>query len=115
MGIISMDLFLDEKKVRKGKPVGLPYVGSKKKVSKKIAQIVAQNFGTEKPFYDLFGGGGAVALEMTLNGFEDVHYNELDSMTVAAFKAALYEDFDVRDLIISRQEFLGLGTKSAMD
>lgn len=103
-----MNLVLDEKKVRKGKPVGLPYVGSKKKISKKIAQIIAQNFGTDKPFYDLFGGGGAVSLEMTLNGFEDVHYNELDSMTFAAFKAALYEDFDVRDLIVSRDVFFNI-------
>ena len=106
-----MNLVLDEKKVRKGKPVGLPYVGSKKKISKKIAQIIAQNFGTDKPFYDLFGGGGAVALEATLNGFEDVHYNEFDSMTFAAFKAALYEDFDVRDLIVSRKEFFEIMDK----
>ena len=98
-------LTLDEKKIRKGKPVGLPYVGSKKKVSKKIAQIIAQNFGTDKTVYDLFGGGGAVSLEMKLNGFNEVHYNELDEMTVAAFKAAMYEDFDVRDLIATREEF----------
>ena len=99
-------LVLDEKKIRKGKPVGLPHVGSKKKVSKKIAQIIAQNFGTDKPVYDLFGGGGAVSLELMLNGFEDVHYNELDDMTIAALKTALYEDFDVRDLIATREEFL---------
>lgn len=104
-------LVLDEKKIRKGKPVGLPYVGSKKKISKKIAQIVAQNFGTDKPVYDLFGGGGAVALEMKLNGFEDVNYNELDSMTFAAFKAALYEEFDIRDLIVSREEFFDIRNK----
>lgn len=104
-------LFLDEKKVRKGKPVGLPYVGSKKKISKKIAQIVVQNFGTDKPFYDLFGGGGAVSLEMALNGFEDVHYNELDSMTFAAFKTALYEDFDARDLIVGREDFFEIRDK----
>lgn len=101
-----MNLVLDEKKLRKGKPVGLPYVGSKKKVSKKIAQIIAQNFGTDKPVYDLFGGGGAVSLELKLNGFEEVHYNELDNMTVAALNTALYEDFDVRDLIATREEFL---------
>lgn len=101
-----MNLVLDEKKLRKGKPVGLPYVGSKKKISKKIAQIVAQNFGTDKPVYDLFGGGGAVSLELILNGFTDVHYNELDDMTVAALNTALYEDFDVRDLIATREEFL---------
>ena len=29
-------LNLDEKKIRKGKPIGLPYQGSKKKISKKI-------------------------------------------------------------------------------
>ena len=106
-----MNLVLDEKNVRKGKPIGLPYVGSKKKISKKIAQIIAQNFGNDKPFYDLFGGGGAVSLEMMLNGFENVHYNDLDSMTFAAFKAVLYEDFDVRDLIISRKEFFDIRDK----
>jgi site-specific DNA-adenine methylase len=101
-----MDLILDDSKIRKGKPVGLPYVGSKKKISKKIAQIIAQNFGTDKPVYDLFGGGGAVALELMLNGFEDVHYNELDKMTFEAFRTALYDDFDVRNLIATRDEFL---------
>lgn len=100
-----MNLVLDEKKIRKGKPVGLPYVGSKKKISKKIAQIIAQNFGTDKPVYDLFGGGGAVSLELMLNGFEDVHYNELDKMTFAALNTALYDEFDVRDLIVTRDEF----------
>lgn len=100
-----MKLVLDEKKIRKGKPVGLPYVGSKKKVSKKIAQIIAQNFGNDKPVYDLFGGGGAVSLELMLNGFKDVHYNELDKMTFEAFRTALYDDFDVRDLIVTRDEF----------
>lgn len=98
-------LQLDEKKIRKGKPVGLPYVGSKKKVSKKIAQIIAQNFCTDKPVYDLFGGGGAVSLELMLNRFADVHYNELDPMTFAAFRTAIYDDFDVRDLITTRDEF----------
>lgn len=107
-----MNLVLDEKQIRKGKPVGLPYVGSKKKISKKIAQIITQNFGTDKPFYDLFGGGGAVSLEMTLNGFEDVHYNELDNITLSAFKTALYEDFDVRDLIVTRDEFLKIRDSS---
>lgn len=100
-----MDLILDEKKIRKGKPVGLPYVGSKKKISKRIAQIIAQNFGTDKLVYDLFGGGGAVSLELMLNGFKDVHYNELDEMTFEAFRTALYDDFDVRDLIATRDEF----------
>ncbi|HEN2581375.1 TPA: hypothetical protein ACGRGV_001198 [Streptococcus agalactiae] len=51
-------LKLDEKKIRKGKPFGLPYQGSKKKISKKIVEIIKQNFGTDKKIYDIFGGGG---------------------------------------------------------
>ena len=39
-------LKLDEKKIRKGKPIGLPYHGSKKKISKKIVEIIKQNFDT---------------------------------------------------------------------
>ena len=53
-------LKLDEKKIRKGRPIGLPYQGSKKKISKKIVEIIKQNFGTYKPIYDIFGGGGAI-------------------------------------------------------
>lgn len=40
-------LELNEKAVRKGKPLGLPYVGSKKKISKQIVQIIKDNFGTD--------------------------------------------------------------------
>lgn len=53
-------LILDEKKIRKGRPLGLPYQGSKKKISKKIIEIIKQNFGTDKMIYDVFGGGGAI-------------------------------------------------------
>ena len=49
-------LTLDEKKIRRGKPIGLPYRGSKKKISKKIIEIIKQNFGTNKVIYDVFGG-----------------------------------------------------------
>ncbi|MGG6495471.1 UNVERIFIED_CONTAM: hypothetical protein NY603_21365, partial [Bacteroidetes bacterium 56_B9] len=38
---------------RKGKPLGLPYQGSKKKISKKIIEIIKQNFGTDKPIYEI--------------------------------------------------------------
>ena len=48
-------LKLDEKKIRKGKPIGLPYQGSKEKISKKIVEILKQNFGTDKKIYDVFG------------------------------------------------------------
>ena len=71
-------LNLDEKKIRKGKPFGLPYQGSKKKISKKIIEIIKQNFGTDKPIYDIFGGGGAITAECILNGLE-VHKSSVRS------------------------------------
>ena len=78
-------LKLDEKKIRKGKPIGLPYQGSKKKISKKIVEIIKQNFGTDKPIYDIFGGGGAITAECILNGLE-VYYNDLDKDITNAFE-----------------------------
>lgn len=60
---------------RKGKAIGSPYQGSKKKISRKIVEIVKENFGTDKKVYDLLGGGGAISCEFLLQGF-DITYNE---------------------------------------
>lgn len=104
-------LELDEKKIRKGKPLGLPYQGSKKKVSKKIVEIIKQNFGTEKPVYDIFGGGGAITAECMLNGLE-VHYNDLDETATSMFQKVVSEDRDyLKTLIVSRDEFLKICDK----
>ena len=98
-------LELDEKKIRKGKPIGLPYQGSKKKISKKIVEIIKQNFGTEKPVYDIFGGGGAITAECLINGLE-VHYNDLDETATSMFQKVVGEDRDyLKSLIVSREEF----------
>ena len=104
-------LELDEKKIRKGKPLGLPYQGSKKKISKKIVEIIKQNFGTEKPIYDIFGGGGAITAECMLNGLE-VHYNDLDETVTSMFQKVVSEDRDyLKTLIVSRDEFLKIRDK----
>ena len=96
---------LNEKKIRKGKPIGLPYQGSKKKISKKIVEIIKQNFGTNKPVYDIFGGGGAITAECLLNGLE-VHYNDLDETVTSMFQKVVSEDRDyLKTLIVSREEF----------
>ena len=106
-----MMLELDEKKIRKGKPIGLPYQGSKKKVSKKIVEIIKQNFGTDKPVYDIFGGGGAITAECLLNGLE-VHYNDLDETVTSMFQKVVSEDRDyLKTLIVSRDEFLKIREK----
>lgn len=104
-------LTLDEKRIRKGKPVGLPYQGSKKKISKKIVEIIKQNFGTEKPVYDIFGGGGAITAECLINGLE-VHYNDLDHTITDMFQRVLDTDREfLKTLIVSRDEFFKIRDK----
>ncbi|QGJ85209.1 DNA adenine methylase [Lactococcus phage P4565] len=104
-------LSLDEKKIRKGRPIGLPYQGSKKKISKKIIEIIKQNFGTDKPIYDIFGGGGAITAECILNGLE-VHYNDLDKDITNAFERVISQDREwIKTLIISRDEFFEIKDK----
>ena len=104
-------LELNEKKIRKGRPIGLPYQGSKKKISKKIVEIIKQNFGTEKPVYDIFGGGGAITAECLLNGLE-VHYNDLDETVTSMFQKVVSEDRDyLKTLIINREEFFRIRVK----
>ena len=104
----KMKLVLDEKKIRKGKPIGLPYQGSKKKISKKIVEIIKQNFGADKPIYDIFGGGGAITVECVLNSLE-VHYNDLDKIITDMFKKVIIQDREwVKTLIVSREEFFAI-------
>ena len=104
-------LELDEKKIRKGRPIGLPYQGSKKKISKKIVEIIKQNFGTDKPIYDIFGGGGAITAECMLNGLE-VHYNDLDETVTSMFQKVVSEDRDyLKTLIVRRDEFFKIRDK----
>ena len=105
-------LKLDEKKIRKGKPIGLPYQGSKKKISKKIVEIIKQNFGTDKPIYDIFGGGGAITAECVLNGLE-VHYNDLDKDITDMFQRVISQDREwIKTLIVNREEFFEIKNKN---
>ena len=104
-------LTLDEKKIRKGKAVGLPYVGSKKKISKKIVEIIKQNFGTDKTVYDLFGGGGAITAELLINNMSVV-YNEIDKSVCDMLCAVLVEDREwLKTLLVSREEFMAIREK----
>lgn len=108
-------LKFDEKKVRKGRPLGLPYVGSKRKISKKIVELIKQNYGTDKTVYDLFGGGGAVTLECMINGI-DVVYNDINSLPMRAIKKIASEDFEfLRTLLIPYDEFMELRNKENID
>lgn len=106
-----MMIELNEKKIRKGKAIGLPYQGSKKKISKKIVEIIKQNFGTDRPIYDIFGGGGAITAECLVNELE-VHYNDLDETITSMFQKVFSEDRDyLKTLLVSRAEFFKIREK----
>ena len=96
---------------RKGKVIGLPYQGSKKKISRKIVEIVKENFGTDKKVYDLLGGGGAISCEFLLQGF-DIVYNEKNTEIYEAFKRSLtLTNGEIKEFIISREEFFKIRDK----
>lgn len=105
-------LVLNEKLIRKGKPVGLPYVGSKKKISKKIIEILKQNFDIDgKVVYDVFGGGGAITCECLINEIPVV-YNDNDLSVGKMFKKALNCDREyIKSLVVSREEFFNIRDK----
>lgn len=98
-------LVLDTKKIRKGRAIGLPYQGSKKKIAKQIIEIIKQNFGTDTPIYDIFGGGGAITAECLLNDLT-VYYNDTNKMILDCFVKVIDSDFDyLKTIICSRDEF----------
>ncbi|WP_025217148.1 DNA adenine methylase [Mannheimia varigena] len=104
-------LKLDEKLIRKGRPVGLPYQGSKKKVAKQIVEIIKQNFGTDKTIYDVFGGGGALTAECLINGL-NVKYSDADPIIVGMLQKVISTDREyIKSLIISRDEFFSIKEK----
>ena len=58
---------------------GIPYMGSKRKLAKKIIDVIHAEQPNAIYFYDLFGGGGAVSFAALESGcFERVVYNELN-------------------------------------
>lgn len=98
-------LTFDEKKVRKGRPLGLPYMGSKKKIARQIIQIIKDNFGVDKIVYDVFGGGGAITCECILQGL-NVVYNDKNKDVSDMLQLAINSDREfLKTLIISREEF----------
>jgi site-specific DNA-adenine methylase len=59
---------------------GIPYMGSKQKLVDKIVPFILKRHPDATDFYDLFGGGGSVALYAVLKHPElAVHYNELST------------------------------------
>lgn len=62
------------------KNLGIPYMGSKRKLSYEIVSYILRKNPNCKYFYDLFGGGGAISFQaLQYKNIQQVYYNEIDT------------------------------------
>lgn len=72
--------------------LGIPYMGSKRRLAKKIIDVILKENPQTKYLYDLFGGGGAVSLEaLNRPDIETVFYNEIDTGVAELMKKLITE------------------------
>lgn len=96
------------------KPIGLPFLGSKKRVQKDIFtlyQYLNPDWRTT-PFIDLFAGGGAIGLYFATKGVQDITMNCYPEKYANALKTILFEDIDITTLICTREEFFAIDKES---
>jgi len=58
--------------------LGIPYMGSKRKLAKSILDKITNRHEFITDFYDLFGGGGSISFTALRDYKFNVHYNELN-------------------------------------
>lgn len=58
--------------------LGIPYMGSKRKLATEILKFITARHSGITDFYDLFGGGGSVSFTAIRDYRFNVHYNELN-------------------------------------
>lgn len=84
---------------------GIPYMGSKNRIAKKIIDFLPSG----ETLVDLFGGGGAITYcANESNKWEHIIYNELNELPYKCFLKALRGEYENEDRWISRQDFINL-------
>jgi hypothetical protein len=75
------------------KGVGLPYMGSKRKLAGKIVDTILRDQGGKiERFYDLFGGGGSVSFAaLSRPSIGEVYYNEINAGVVSLLRKIIAE------------------------
>ena len=58
--------------------LGIPYMGSKRKLASQILEKITNRHEKITDFYDLFGGGGSISFTAVRDYRFNVHYNELN-------------------------------------
>lgn len=66
--------------------LGIPYMGSKRKLAGDILQVITSRHPNLTDFYDLFGGGGSVSFTAIKKYRFNVHYNELNKSIYSLVK-----------------------------
>jgi site-specific DNA-adenine methylase len=59
--------------------LGIPYMGSKRKLAPEILKLITSRHQNITDFYDLCGGGGSISFNAIKDYRFNVHYNELNS------------------------------------
>ena len=60
--------------------LGIPYMGSKRRLAQKIVDYILLHNPETKYVYDVFGGGGAISFEfLQRKQIKKVYYNELNT------------------------------------
>ena len=84
-GLRQMDLFTNRLPYISG--LGIPYMGSKRKLAPKIVDFILAENPQAKYVFDLFGGGGAMSFEfLQRHQIERVVYNDLDGGVVSLLR-----------------------------
>lgn len=58
--------------------LGIPYMGSKRKLAPEILKLITSRHNAITDFYDLCGGGGSVSFNAIKDYRFNIHYNELN-------------------------------------
>ena len=90
------------------KHLGLPYMGSKRKIASRIVDVILDKHPNTKYVYDLFGGGGAISFEfMQRKQIKKVFYNEYNTAITNLLKDIRQNGItDKYYKFIDRQTFL---------
>ena len=84
--------------------LGIPYMGSKRKIANEIIGYILKKNKDAKYFYALFGGGGAISFEaLQKHQFKKVFYNELNGGIVYILK-------DIRDNVMTEKYYKLVGS-----
>jgi site-specific DNA-adenine methylase len=87
--------------------IGIPYMGSKRKIANKIVNFIIDQHQEINNFYDVFGGGGAISFEaLQKHQIKSVHYNDLNSGVVNLLRK-IQKDGVTEEFYewVSREEF----------